>query len=86
MLLELQVVEPCQQVDYRHLHKVGDALAVDFHVRSLLLQSCTVAVGALGLTTIATHHDAILYLVLVLPDHIEEGIYRHLLMRVAVLV
>ena len=82
MLVELQLFEPFLQSDDRHLHQVRDAAASYLDIVSLGLQAGTMTYRTDGLTTIAAHHDAVLYLVLVLLDHLEEVVYAGPVMQV----
>ena len=82
MLVEYQVVEPLLQVADRHLHKVRDAHSAYLDVFRFFLQARSVTVRTNGLAAIAAHHHAILNFVLVVFDHLEEGIDAHLLVDV----
>ena len=82
MLAQLQAVEPFLEVADGHLHEIGDAHAVDFHIFGFLFQTCAVTIRTDGLSAIAAHHHAILYLVLVLLDHVEESVDGYLLVDV----
>ena len=74
LLCQLKCAEPLLQPHHGHLHQVGDAPATYLNILSFGLQACAVALRAGGLATVAGHHHAVLYLVLVLPHHIEEGV------------
>ena len=64
---------------HRYLHHVGDALAAYLHILCFLAQTCAMTVGTDGLAAETAQHHPVLYLVLVLTHHIEEGIDAHLL-------
>ena len=74
MGLKFQAREPFLQSDNRHLYKVGDAAPTNLHILSLRLQTCSVTLGAGGLSPVTGQHHAVLNLVLILLHHIEEGI------------
>ena len=84
VFVKFKPLEPHHEVSDGHFDEVGQALAPDFHPFGLRLQSCAVALGADGLSAIAAHHDAILNLILVLPDHFEKCIDAHLVVDVLV--
>ena len=71
---QLQLSEELLQLRYRHLHQFRDAPSPHFHVVGLRLEACAVAGWAGGLSAVACHHHAVLYLVLVLLHHFEEGV------------
>ena len=72
VLLELQVVEPSDEVAHRHAYHFGDGLAANLDIFGLLLQSGAMTNRAECLATIAGLHDTILDLVEVLGHHLEE--------------
>ena len=86
VLAELEVCEPFFQVHHGHLHQFGYAHAAYLHPCCLLLESGAMAQGADRLATIAALQHAVLYLVLVFLDHLEERVDAHPIAYVAVAV
>ena len=69
---QLEIGKPLLEGYYRHLHKVGDTASGNLHISGFLLQSGAMTGGAVGLATITSKHNAILYLILVLAHHVEK--------------
>ena len=84
MFVEPKFVEPRLQLTDWHLHKFGDASSAHFHPRGLLLEFRSVTVGTHGLSSVAAHHHAILYLVLVFLHHLKESVDTDLFVYIAV--
>ena len=82
MFCKLQLVEPSLQIGNRHFHQFGNASSAYLHIGGFLLESCAMAVGTNRLATETAQHYAVLYFVLVLFHHLEEGIDTHLLVDV----
>ena len=74
MLGEGQGVEPCGEIAHRHGQQVGDGLAVDFDVGGILAEARPFAVGAGRLAAETREHHAVLYLVGLGLDPLEESV------------
>ena len=82
----MQIPEPFQQVAYGHLYKVGYASPINLYPVGLLLKTSATTIRTRGASTIATQHHTILYLILVVFDHLEERVDANLVMNVHVLL
>ena len=71
---ELQVPEPFAQIGDRHSDEFRDTLFSYLHICGLLAQTTAITFGTKSLSPVAGHHHAILYLVLVLLNHLEESV------------
>ena len=74
VLVQSQVAEPLQQVGHGHGDELADGLVADADVRGLGAQTAAVAVGAGGFAAVVGEHDAVLYLVLLGADELEEAV------------
>ena len=74
MRIKLQMVKESLQFIDGHIHQLADVLSTYTHIRSFRLQSGAMTFRTCGLTSIASHHHTILYLVLILFHHLEKGI------------
>ncbi|CCY14895.1 uncharacterized protein BN773_00888 [Prevotella sp. CAG:755] len=79
-LSEFEMLEEVEEVRDRQVDKLGNGPAAHLDVRSLTFKASAVTLGADGLSAITGEHHAILDLVLVLFEHSEESIDRHLLL------
>ena len=84
VVAQLQLPEPLLQTGDGHLYQVGDAATVYLHIVGLGLQARAVAYRTGGLAPVTTQHHAVLYLVLVLLHHLEEGVDAGFLLQTAV--
>ena len=66
------MVKPFFQPDDGHLYQISDGASADFHVVGLGFQPGAVTHRARRLSAVTAEHDAVLYLVLVLLDHLEK--------------
>ena len=80
MFRQFQTVEPFLQSDDGHLHQVGDAPSTDLDVVGLRFQTCTMTHRTGGLAPVPTEHHTVLYLILVLRQHLEECVDAWLLL------
>ena len=78
VFVQLQHLEPSSEITDGHLYKVRYALSTYLHPCGFLFQASAVTDGTDRLSAIAAQHDAILYLVLILLHHLEEGVNRYL--------
>ena len=81
MLVQLQVAEELLQVVDRQVHQLGDGSSAYLYIAGFLLQTGAVAGRTIGLTPIACQHHAVLNLILVLLQHLEEGVDASLFSR-----
>ena len=86
MLVKFYVFEPFLQIHQGHFNKVGYAHSIYFYISGFLLQSCSMTLRTHGSAAVSTHHDSILYLILILSYHLKEGVYRNLVMNILVFV
>ena len=77
MVVQGKLFEPRMEVGDGHFYQVSDAHAVDFHPTGLSFQACAMTGWTSGPAAIATHHDTVLNLVLILFHHLEKGINAH---------
>ena len=66
------MVEEGLQLVQGHQHEVGDALAAHLHILRLSAQACAVAFGADRLAAVARQHHAVLYLIRLCLNIVEE--------------
>ena len=71
---QLQAVEECLKVGDGQVHQLRDVASAHPHVARFGLQAAAVAARTEGLAAVAGQHHAVLYLVLVLLQHAEEGV------------
>ena len=74
VLIQLQVVEKDFQFGDGQVYQLGDAASAHPYITGFGLQPGAVAFGAKGFTAITRQHYTVLYLVLVLLQHLEEGV------------
>ena len=72
--LILYILQPHSKIGHRHGQQFCDGTTADLDVRGILAQAAATAVGAGGLTTVARHHDAVLYLIRLTVDPLEEAV------------
>ena len=81
VLVQLEVQKELLEVVDRQVYQFGDGASAYLHVAGFLLQTGAVAGWAHGLSAVAGQHYAVLNLVLVLFQHLEEGVYAHFFAR-----
>ena len=72
MLVECQVVKPFLESDNGHLHQIGDASSVYLDVFCFRFQAGAVTLRTGCLASITCLHHAVLNLILILLEHLEE--------------
>ena len=77
VVVEAQFVKPFLQVLHRHVHEVRDAHSLYPDVVCLLFQSSAVAFRTYRSAAVSAEHHAVLYLVLVFFQHLEEVVDAH---------
>ena len=81
VLIQLQVAEELLQVVDRQVHQLGDGASAYLYIAGFLLQTGAVAGRTIGFPPIACQHHAVLNLILVLLQHLEEGVDASLFSR-----
>ena len=74
MFVQLEVAEELLQVMNRHVHQFGDGTSAHLYIACFLFQAGAVTSGASGLPPIAGKHHPVLDFILVLLQHLEEGV------------
>ena len=77
VFIEVETFHPRQQFADRYVNQFSNALPSHLHVVRFGPESCAMTFGTDCLSTISGQHDAVLYLILSLPEEVEEGINRH---------
>ena len=84
MSVEFQTVEPLLEANDGHLHEVGDAAAADLYIVGFGLQTGAVTDGTIRLSPVAGKHHAVLDLILIILQHLEELVDARFLLRVLI--
>ena len=74
MIVQLETTEELLQIVNRQIDQLGDGTSAHFYIACFLFQTGAVTSGAEGLSPIAGKHHAVLNLILVFFQHLEEGI------------
>ena len=74
VLVELQMGEEVLQVRDGEVHQLGDGTSAQLHIARFGLETRPVTGRTGRLAAVTCEHDAVLYLVLVLLQHLEERV------------
>ena len=74
VIVKLKSSKPLLQVGDRHLHQLRNRGTAHLYIFTLLAKPRPVTLGTTGLASVTCQHNTILYLVLVLLDHLEKSV------------